>query len=67
MAMAISGHKTESIYRRYEIVAHRDLAHAATRMEHYFGMIQQSVGTPKDNAATQEQESCSQSTANLLN
>jgi integrase len=39
VAMAISGHKTENIYRRYDIVAHRDLADAAVRMDHYFGAI----------------------------
>ena len=39
VAMSISGHKTEHIYRRYDIVAHRDLADAAVRMDHYFGTI----------------------------
>jgi len=71
VAMAISGHKTESIYRRYDIVAHRDLAHAASRMENYFGMIRESVGTPlgtpEENGTADEQETCSQSTDNMLN
>lgn len=39
VAMSISGHKTENIYRRYDIVAHRDLADAAARMDQYFRTI----------------------------
>ncbi|HUE23415.1 MAG TPA: hypothetical protein VMQ86_17140, partial [Bryobacteraceae bacterium] len=39
VAMSISGHKTEHIYRRYDIVAHRDLADAAARLDQYFGAI----------------------------
>ena len=34
--MSISGHKTENAYRRYEIVAERDLSDAATRLNEYF-------------------------------
>ena len=44
VAMAISGHKTESIYRRYDIVAGRDLADAAARMERYL----ETVKPPED-------------------
>jgi|GEM_PF-3466819 len=33
--MAISGHKTENIYRRYDIVDERDLSNATTRMSEY--------------------------------
>lgn len=40
VAMAISGHKTESIYRRYDVVAGRDLADAAARMERYYARRQ---------------------------
>ena len=44
LAMEISGHKTESIYRRYDIVSSRDLRNAATKMEAY----QETFGdTPK--------------------
>lgn len=36
VAMQISGHRTESVYRRYDIVSQRDLQRAAARMEEYF-------------------------------
>jgi hypothetical protein len=39
VAMSISGHRTEHIYRRYDIVAHRDLADAGARLDQYFGAI----------------------------
>jgi hypothetical protein len=48
VAMAISGHKTESIYRRYDIVAHRDLADAGTRMEQYFSAAKQEMQEQKE-------------------
>jgi integrase len=35
VAMGISGHKTEAIYRRYDIVSSRDLHEAGKRMERY--------------------------------
>ncbi|MEI9975089.1 MAG: hypothetical protein WDO73_25365 [Ignavibacteriota bacterium] len=35
IAMRISGHKTESVYRRYDIVATGDLQDAAKRLEEY--------------------------------
>ena len=35
VAMAISGHKTEAVYRRYDIVSPRDLKLAAAKMENY--------------------------------
>src|SRR5262249_22726136 len=37
VAMAISGHKTEAVYRRYDIISSRDLKLAAVRMENYLG------------------------------
>jgi len=51
VAMAISGHKTESIYRRYDIVASRDLADAAVRMDRYLEAVKPArmgtlLGTP---------------------
>ena len=33
--MAISGHKTESVYRRYNIVSERDLQLATAKLESY--------------------------------
>jgi integrase len=36
VAMGISGHTTEAVYRRYDIVSPRDLKLAAVRMEIYF-------------------------------
>jgi integrase len=35
IAMAISGHKTESVYRRYDIVSGTDLANAAQQLERF--------------------------------
>jgi hypothetical protein len=35
VAMAISGHKTESVYRRYDIVSGEDLASAGNAMEQF--------------------------------
>jgi hypothetical protein len=35
MAMEISGHKTESVYRRYDIVSPQDMKLAAAKMENY--------------------------------
>ena len=35
VAMAISGHKTESIYNRYDITDDRDLADAAKKLERF--------------------------------
>jgi integrase len=36
IAMAISSHKTEAVYRRYDIVAPGDLEVAAAKLERYF-------------------------------
>ena len=51
VAMAISGHKTESIYRRYDIVVHRDLADAVTRMEQFFSTAQTAMRDQKEEQA----------------
>jgi integrase len=37
IAMSITGHKTESIYRRYDIVSEKDLTLARDRMEAFLG------------------------------
>ena len=37
VAMEISGHKTESVYRRYDIVVQADLKAAAKKLEKYHG------------------------------
>ncbi len=37
IAMGITGHRTESVYRRYDIVSDRDLKQAATKLEGYLG------------------------------
>ena len=63
VAMAISGHKTESIYRRYNIVAHRDLTDAAFRMEQYFGSMKDPMGTPE----ASKEAVCSEPSRKLLN
>lgn len=72
VAMAISGHKTESIYRRYDIVAHRDLVDAATRIEGYLERIKAKqmgtlLGTPEGTPPTEGLESCSTPDSKLLN
>jgi Phage integrase family len=36
VAMSISGHKTGNVYRRYDIVAERDLADATAKLNDYF-------------------------------
>jgi len=35
IAMSISGHKTEAVYRRYDIVSPQDLKLAAAKMDAY--------------------------------
>jgi integrase len=37
IAMSISGHRTESVYRRYDIVSRGDMEHAAEKLEGYIG------------------------------
>ena len=39
IAMSISGHKTESVYKRYDIVSAADMRLAAQRMETYLGQF----------------------------
>jgi hypothetical protein len=40
VAMEISGHKTESVFRRYDIVSDQDLKLAAAKMETYLGGLE---------------------------
>jgi integrase len=72
VAMAISGHKTESIYRRYDIVAHRDLRDAAYRMEQYFGALKEDqkgtpAGTPEVEFPDREGSAFGKRASKLLN
>jgi integrase len=45
LAMEISGHRTESVYRRYDIVSTQDIALAAARMENYFEALNRAPTT----------------------
>jgi hypothetical protein len=51
IAMAISGHKTRSVFDRYNIVCENDLAEAARKLEVFHEAIGQKVG---DNSGTME-------------
>jgi len=73
VAMSISGHETEHVYRRYDIVAERDLSDASTRMDQFFASMQEQSekkaekasanslgtlsGTPENSASTEMRES----------
>jgi len=46
VAMSITGHRTESVYRRYDIVSRRDLQSAAAKMESYMGQQPSVVTNP---------------------
>jgi integrase len=48
VAMAISGHKTAAIYRRYNIVSERDLVAAAKKLENYLSMESRRVGSESE-------------------
>jgi integrase len=57
VAMSISGHKTENVYRRYDIIVERDLSDATKRMDQYFEAMKaqaakQSETTNPDAAST---------------
>jgi integrase len=52
VAMQISGHRTENVYRRYDIVSKRDLTNAASKLENYLGEIErESTKKLRNNAA----------------
>ncbi len=52
VAMLISGHKTRSVFERYNVVSERDLREAARRLESYIEELKATqdppaLGTPK--------------------
>ncbi len=54
--MLISGHKTRSVFERYNVVSERDLQEAARRLENYIEELkaiegQPALGTPKGTPA----------------
>lgn len=55
IAMAISGHKTEAVYRRYDIVSAADLKLAAAKMETYFQEVQPRPAQPSEPKSDQMQ------------
>ncbi len=68
VAMAISGHKTECVYRRYDIVAQRDLTNAAARMERYLESLSRDrAGTLSGTPEKKEGTTCSERPRNLVN
>jgi len=69
VAMRISGHKTRSVFERYNIVSERDLHEAARKLENYVaerartGQAGHTLGTPQENSGIYSGEK----PANLLN
>jgi hypothetical protein len=53
VAMEISGHRTESVYRRYDIVSKRDLMNAALKLERYLENEHQSTQQGNKKANTE--------------
>jgi integrase len=53
LAMSISGHKTEAIYRRYDIVSPEDLKIARTKTESYLEQRHSEVTSGHNPVATQ--------------
>lgn len=53
IAMSISGHRTESVYLRYDIVSQKDLAIARAKLE-AFHLEQREITTRKQSRPRQE-------------
>ena len=52
VAMGITGHRTEAVYRRYDIVSEKDMKLAALRMDEFFeaqrtGQKEKNLGTKR--------------------
>ena len=58
VAMQLTGHKTESVYRRYAIVAEQDLREGVEKLAHGYGIV-----TAKNGPSGNPAESVSSSAA----
>jgi hypothetical protein len=52
VAMKLTGHKTEAVYRRYAIVSSGDLADASRKLQAMTGTITGTIGLISDNAGS---------------
>jgi hypothetical protein len=51
VAMKISGHKTRSVFERYNITSERDIAEAAVKLEAFHATCSQNVHIVPENGA----------------
>jgi hypothetical protein len=63
VAMHISGHKTRSVFDRYNIVSDRDLSDAAAKMERHL----ESLGTISGTTSKSERKPQTKNAAKVLN